>query len=306
MNRLESFKASLARESYHRPKPTGTENPIEPTPYLKLPFRKEDLLSIVIRCIQPQIRATTDYQISEGWIRSKRYLETITDKLHLPSAMALFHFPHGGIDFVLPYGFPIAAPCDGIAMSSYASFPVTSRHDQPKIKDGRLINKGVGYFVQIYNEQHDRTIQLAHLSNIHEDIPFSVPKLQGARWEARNHDLDRDTLICADNPSVVRVKQGQVVGFVGHSGMTYYPEYFEGYDRPFVIDPLKNGAIGIPHLHMEEFTRDLITGKKSWQRDPYNVYSRNLYYPTHSNNITMMHENLFIADEFGRPKYSDR
>ncbi len=177
MNRIEGIKAALTRKRRHWPKPSGTENPIQPEPYLKLPFRQEDLNRVQLRASQPGIATKIDYEISEGWFYSKK-------------SKKLIHFGHGGVDFALPYGFPITTPCSGIAMSSYYSYPVLDKQGDPKRINGKLKSLGVGYFVQIYNEKQDRFVQLAHLSDIAKEIPFSVPIKNGARWGSKQSHIN--------------------------------------------------------------------------------------------------------------------
>ncbi len=126
----------------------------------------------------------------------------------------------------------------------------------------------------------------------------------GQDGEANNHILTREKMI-SDNPALVEVQTGQLIGYLGYSGLTFEPDYFEGHERPYVTNPSKNGTYSIPHLHMDEFMRNHDTGKKDWRRDPYNVYARNLHYPTHSNQIGLNSENLFFADEVNLPKFSD-
>ena len=292
MSRVEATRAILTRRRRHFPKYHENEKAIEPTPYLFMPFRKEDTARVQLRSSQPGIAKAIDYIISDGWVYSKK-----TKKL--------IHTGHGAVDFALPYGFPITAPCSGYAMSSYYSYPKLDRKREPILRNGRLVSIGVGYFVQIYNQEHDRFVQLAHLSDVAEKIPFSVPSKNGARWEPNNHTLPKRSMISGNNPAFVKVEVGEAIGFLGYSGLTFEPDYKEGYERPLVIDPNSNGTYSIPHLHMDEFMRNYKTKRKDWRRDPYNVYARGHLYPTHTNGINLEEDSLFHSDEVNLPKFPD-
>ena len=261
----------------HRPKYPGKEYGIEPVPYLRLPFTKEGF---------------ENYHISEGWYYSTRVRKVVP-------------FGHGGIDFALPYGHPVAAPCDGYAMASYHSYPLLDRSGKVKIKNGISQRFGIGYFVQIYNPEQDRFVQLGHLSNIADIIPFSVPSKNGTAWQATGHMLTREEMMRTDNPMLTFVKTGEMIGFVGYSGLTSDEDYQEGYKRPYVIDPRIIHTWNIPHIHMDEFQRNQISGKKDWRRDPYDIYMKDTNYPTHNNDRMVGKEPLFLIDENDRPLFAD-
>lgn len=259
----------------HRPRYPGKESRLEPVPYLKLPFTKAGL-----------------YHISEGWYYSSKVRSVVP-------------FGHGAVDFALPYGHPVAAPCDGYAIASYHSYPLLDRDGKVKIKNGVAQRFGIGYFVQIYNPGQDRFVQLGHLSNVADTIPFSVPKKNGAIWQATGHLLSQDEMTGGKNPMVAFVKTGETIGFVGYSGLTSAEDYLEGYKRPYVIDPNIISTWNIPHVHMDEFQRNQITGKKDWRRDPYDIYMKDGSYPTHSNSQKIGKEPLFLTDENSRPLFAD-
>lgn len=287
------FSTAL-RLRFHRPKYPEAKHKLEPRQYLRLPFRAEDLAHWQKRPSQVGIGTKIDYSVSEGWLYSKRVRRA------LPRA-----FGHGAVDFHLPYGFPVSAPCDGLAMSSYASYPLFDKKGNVKKVNGLVQRFGLGYFVQIYNRDEDRFVQLGHLANITTEIPFSIPVKKNGRWQATGHILEKRELT-AGNPGLTFVKAGETIGYVGYSGLTEVEDYKKGADRPFVINPGKIGSWSIPHIHMDEFQRNLTTGEKDWRRDPYDIYREGDSYPTHTNLMEIGKNPLLLTDALDRPLFADR
>src|SRR3989338_10975262 len=95
----ERIISELTRWKYHRPQYPESEVKVEPIPYLKLPFAQEDFKSLTTRSQQPGLRHKEEYSISEGWYYKKRTRQ-------------ISGFRHAAVDFFLPYGFPVRAPCD--------------------------------------------------------------------------------------------------------------------------------------------------------------------------------------------------
>lgn len=275
----------LARFKYHWPKYTPESPAVPPVPYLKLPFRRSDLDSHVIRSSQPQIRSRLGYEISEGWF----YSEDVT---------RLLPFKHAAVDYELPMGFPVAAPCSGYAMSSYYSYPT-------RYLDGSVRNNGVGYFVQIYNPQMDRFVQVAHLWDVAYKIPFNTPIKQDGRWKPTKLVQTRSSIMSSSNQSYVYVEAGETIGKVGYSGLCSTDDYREGYERPMVIDPSEVTSWSKPHIHMDEYQRNLATLRKDWRRDPYNIYAWRDSYPTHTNGKHLGNEHLFLTDRNNLPLFAD-
>ncbi len=282
---VESLKAELTRRWYHWPRYPGEHEHLEAVAYLRLPFTKEDLDRSVIRSSQPGIVHKIQYEVSEGWW----YSSEVTGRLLRPVR-------HAAVDFRLPYGHPVAAPCEGVAMASYYG-------NQQLDKNGKLVEFAIGYFVQIFNPNQKRLIQLGHLSNIADTIPFSVPQKKGSKWIPTGYLQSEAEMIDKGNCQLVWVREGDLVGYVGYSGLCNAPDYFAGYDRPYVTDPNEIGTRSYPHLHMDESRRDYKTNEKKWRRDPYAEYGLASVYPTHSNNEVLREETLFLTDEFGKPKF---
>jgi len=282
----------LSREIYHHPKYPGERSRLSPTPYLTLPFRKEDLDHYQIRPSQIGIGRKIDYKISEGWWYSEDIRKFIP-------------FKHTAVDFSLPYGFPIASPCDGYAMSSYYAYPFAPNGQTMSNTQEEMPHFGMGYFVQIYNPDQNRFVQLGHLSDVSEFIPFSLPVKKDGKWIPTNNTQTPEEILTPGNSNVVFVRTGENIGFVGLSGLTYGEDYQQGFERPIPVDPAKINTIHIPHIHLDEWMRNYVTGKKDWRRDPYDIYKRRESYPTHSNGLNIGKEPLFLTDESGRPLFAD-
>lgn len=289
--RAERLVAEAFRFRHHHPKYPGEITPLEPQAFLNLPFTKQSLTRGQVR---PGVYEPIEYDISAGWFYSKEIREVFKRT-----------FGHSGIDYVLPYGHEVVAPFDGYAMSSYDSYPFEDSVGRIRTYKGINLHIGVGYFVQLYNPEQNRFVQLGHLSNTMEKIPFSMPVRRGSRWTATSHTLTPEEIMAPGNTRVVFVKRGEPVGFVGYSGLTHEEDYIVGYERPYVIDPKHMPTWSFPHIHMDEFYRNYKTGQKDWRRDPYDIYMKKEYYPTHSNTMPMGREPLFKTDQNDRPHFAD-
>ena len=118
----EILLSEAARYFRHKPIYPGEDKSIEPVPYLRLPFTKDGLDHAQLRSGQLGIGRKEHYCVSEGWYYSTRVRKVVP-------------FGHGAVDFELPYGHPVVAPCDGYAMSSYHSFPLVDRKGNVKVKN---------------------------------------------------------------------------------------------------------------------------------------------------------------------------
>ncbi len=272
----------------HHPVVNGQE--VTPIPYLTLPFRKEDLIEAAQT--DSDFNRRRLYDITEGWMYSAAERAIHGYKVH------------AGVDYYTPYGTPVAAPCDGYAVSSYFSFPLTDEQGKPKIYQGKSIAFGLGYFVQVYNPELNRFVVMGHLSDIAGQVPYSKPVFSEGTWTPVNHNLP----IAAfhENPAVVPVKRGDIIGKVGFSGLRWgYEEYREGADRPIVLDPKIYKSYDEPHVHFDEYWRHQESGKKGWMRDPYDRYSTARNYPTPTRRRSIGPEPLLYLDENELPHYAD-
>ncbi|MDO8452281.1 MAG: hypothetical protein Q7S79_00860 [bacterium] len=232
------------------------------------------------------------YQITEGWMYSRAEKAIHRGRVH------------GGIDFHVPYGTVVVAPCNGLAISSYHSFPILEKNGQTKKLKGKQVYFGLGYFIQIYVPQEARFIQLGHLSEIDNSVPFSIPALKKGVWTPTNHTLKQKEMV--GSLIVVKVKRGQILGKVGFSGLRWgYNDYEQGSKRPTFLNTVKYQSYDEPHVHFEEMRRDE-TGKKGWQRDPYDIYLSAGNYPTPRRNRTIGNEPLFIIGDNGLPIFADQ
>lgn len=275
--KAEGEPASFAlkrHNKFHHPEQNGVV--VEAKRYLTLPFLSD----------------IGHYQITEGWMYSRAEKAIHGARVH------------GAIDFHVPYGTTVVVPCDGLAISSYHSYPIKEKDGQTKQLDGKDIYFGLGYFVQIFVPDIGRYIQLAHLSEIDNSIPFSLPKLEKGVWNPTNHTLKPKNM--ENNPMVARVQRGQILGSVGFSGLRWgYNDYQEGAERPVALDTSKFISYDEPHLHFEEMARDSETGKKGWQRDPYDIYLTARNYPALTRERPIGNEPLFIIGDNGLPVFSD-
>jgi hypothetical protein len=264
-----TWLAQKRHERFHHPQGLAAK------PYLTLPFDRKDL---------PRINGVPTYNITEGFRYSR-----VEQRIH----GGRLHF---GIDLAVPYGTPVVAPCDGLAISSYHSTLVRNKDGTVRKYRGKFICYSLGYFVQIKVKGMDRIVQLGHLSNICPEIPFSLPIEAGkGEWLPTNHQLPDEELL--HSKWAVAVKTGDPLGWVGYSGMEWgYHEYEAGLKRPMTIDLKEKVSYDEPHVHLEEGRR-IPEGKKVDQRDPEDIYLSAKNYPTPMRHRKMGPEPLFYCQE---------
>ena len=292
MNALEYARSLVAHARVHHPIVEGVR--IESTPYLTLPFRKSELIQAVNECDYTiPLTSWKPYAVQEGFYYSKQ-----EQRIHGKRK-------HGGVDIFAPYGTPIVAPCDGIAIASYHSYALIDAKNRPIRVDGKQAYFGLGYFVQIL-AQNGRIIQLGHLSDISTHIPFSIPvyKSYSDMWEPTNHTHPLQVL--QNHPMAVNISRGDPVGFLGYSGLRKgYQDYFEGMDRPYQLDPSIYKSWDSEHLHIEEATRNYETGEKQHQRDIYDLYATASRYPDpFKKHHRIGSQTLFELDSVENPNFT--
>lgn len=275
-------KLEQRQAKFHYPTVEGVK--VKATPYLTLPFRKED---------------APTYDITEGWMYSKTEQDIHGQDFH------------GGIDFVVPYGTPVVAPCDGYAVASYWTFWVKDNEGLVKLYKGKPIHLGYGYFVEIYNPEAKRLVLLGHLSELDPTIPFLPPQKEADGWKPELEKLTADELL--HSTTAVKIKKGQPLGKVGVSGLALgESEEYQG-ELPLSLEAWRHESWDEPHLHLEELWRLQSSptgtekiGDRAWMRDPYAIYSDNAQdYPTPSRRRAFGKDPLFLLSPYGLPKYAD-
>ena len=198
------------------------------------------------------------YRITEGWRYSKH-----ESGIHGTLI-------HGAVDFSQKRGSPVYAAAAGWAISSYHGDYAVDEKDRIKKYKGKPVGFSLGYFVQIYHPSVKRFTQYGHLGSIAEKIPFAKPrKLKG--WLCPvGHKIPGPKL--SKYKKAVWVKQGEHIGNIGDSGLTW------GYtDYPKRPDPKKFPSWDETHTHFTEFVR-LANGTKK-ARDPFDLYENYTHYP---------------------------
>lgn len=209
-------------------------------PFLNLPFYKQL------------------YTITEGWHYSEE-----EKSIHGFSG-------HSAVDFRLPRSTPVLAAADGLAVASYFAYPL-KKMDQPVLYQEKQIWFGLGYFVQIYHPQNNLYTAYGHLEKVAPAVLFHKPIKKGEKYWPVGHKIKPENLTHYRFAKFVTA--GEVIGFVGDSGLNWGYEDFP--KRP---DPQKFPSWDEVHLHFEVFER-YGSRKKKRYFDPYGIKSVAEDYP---------------------------
>ena len=220
-------QALIYHNYYHYPVIDGKL--VRPIPYLTLPFRRE----------------SNNIVVSEGWVYSRRENNITGYEQHKATDWKRIDNKKGT---------KIYAPCDGYVFASYANHLVT--RDLPNgtnevvLKDEKQLGSGLGVFIQLYNPEFDRYLQIGHLDSISDEIPFSKPVSDGNNgWLPSNFNIPPDRLMKNKPIVIVFVRKDQFLGTMGTSGLTLgYKEYHEGDDFPDLSQ--SHHSWDNPHAHV--------------------------------------------------------
>lgn len=228
------------------------------------------------------------YRVTEGWFYS-RWENTVHGL-----------WGHAGVDFELSRGTDVMAAASGWAMSSYYRRPYFDKKGKPLLYEGKRIEMGLGYFVQIYHPEVKRYTLYAHLGKVAEKIPYSpARRLKNGKIVPANLKVSPEKM--SKHFRFVWVKRGEKIGKVGDSGICW------GYDDfPQRPNPKKFPTWDEIHLHFEELARDLKDGsRQKMPRDPYDIYWLGDKYPDleREENIKYLGLKTLWRLEKGWPKF---
>ncbi len=233
------------------------------TPFLAIPLAKD-----------------APREISQGWDYSEDERSIHPD---IPR--------HFAVDFKAPWGTPVYAPADGVAVASYHTFDM-------KDAKNRTIGYGLGMFVQIWHEGPKLYSMYAHLSGINDKlVPYIAPTLESGNWQPRKALY---VPVAEFKKNAKPVKRGDLIGYVGYTGLRL------GYDEtpanPPTVDQKTNhtwdphGA----HLHWEVYTRSADGGKKESRYDPFGIYGQRDKY----GDAFKKAQGLILANPDGSPQFA--
>lgn len=223
------------------------------------------------------------YKITEGWIYSKEEQSIHGGSKHL------------GIDYACQRGTPVFAATDGWAISSYKRRVLTDKKTgQEILYKGKKITNSRGYFVQIFHHNTNLFTEYYHLEKIADNLPFGEPIQTGEDVLLPvGRDLPPEEY--KTYKKALLVKRGDIIGFVGDSGLTW------GYDDyPNRPDPKEFPSWDETHLHFRVYSK----GKDETEEelDPYDVYKSFEYYPWTSHVKTMGKNHLWLNVKEGLPR----
>lgn len=207
--------------------------PLEVKPFLYLPFKKSDKKEI---------------SISETFFYGKE------KEIH-------GQIKHYGIDFDAPEGTAVFAPCSGIAQQGFHTSLIrnTKNFNQPILYQSQTIGFGLGHFTQIWCEGQKVFVMLAHLREVSEKIPKVASVIKNGFEYSPDiyYQYPPDPDMKTKGPKSIRVKRGDYIGRVGHSGLgQFYPNSkgeIDEYETPDRYNPY---TWDTNHLHFEVYRRD--------------------------------------------------
>ncbi len=198
---------------------------------------------------------------------------------------------HFAVDFPEPWGTPIYAPADGLALASYHTFEMTD-------SQGRTIGFGLGLFIQIWHEPARVYTSYAHLSGLNDKlIPYLPPVLENGGWQPRSALY---ISVEAFKKKAQSVKKGDLIGFVGYSGLLLGQSEKAG--NPPTVNPVvdKTWDPHGPHLHWEVYTRTPDGSRKDQRYDPFGIYGKREDYAS----VFKKALGLILAETDGSPQFA--
>ncbi len=224
-------------------------------------------------------KTTPNLVISQGWDYSKDERDIHPD---IPR--------HFGADVPLPWGTPIYAPADGLALASYHLYDLES----PSL--GK-IGYGLGLFIQIWHEGPGVYSMCAHLSGISNKIPYLPPVLEGGTWQPREAIY---VPVETFKKNAVPIKRGELIAKVGYTGLRW--KYPEEPANPLKVDPetQKTWDPHGAHLHWEVYTRTPDGKRKQDRYDPFGIYGEREAYK----DVFTKASGLILANPDGSPQFA--
>lgn len=190
-------------------------------------------------------REGVDVRLAEGWIYSDEEQKIHGRKIHYAS------------DLAAPRGTPVYAAADGLAIASFDT------QDDGEYQ-GKRIGFGYGRFVQVWSPETSTYTIYSHLEEIAPGIYYEEPTKTETGWVAELPISKEE----AEEHESTPIKQGDLIGYVGDSGLTWgYEETPE--NRP---NPTEFPSWDETHLHFEVFRYDSDGKKVAY--DPYGIYEQ--------------------------------
>lgn len=242
-------------------------------PFMTLPYRQQDVPREILG-------------VNEGWYYSPEEMSIHGKALHR------------GIDADAPRGTPVTAVADGYAVRSFQ----LSTTDQTY--QGKSVGLSLGEFVEVWHPKQRVYTLYGHMESASDAIPYvTSEQLAQEVWEPTGIYVNTETFI----KNAVPVKRGQIIGYVGDSGIGWgYSDTFN--TRTQHVNKRDYGKFPSwdkTHVHLEVYTRSPDGRIKQTRLDPFGLYDyidgdRNPY-----NTRLPSADTLWLTNNAGQPKYAD-
>lgn len=245
-------------------------------PFLTLPFLKG-----------------TQFRVTEGYVYSAE--ETAVHGITNHAANDFAALKNGQ----WAPGTPVVAAHDGWAIAFFHTNPLDRNVKVPDGRTCKVVGMGLGNGVQVWEPNQDVSTGYGHL----QAVAAGIPVLDASKRVEHNLTFwdplplyVQPSLLLESAPKPVWVKRGQIIGYLGNSGLSCDYDEFPGVKR----DEQAQRSWDEPHVHFDVFRRDANGSKGRGIRwDPFDKYAQAPAYA----DLKQGPRGLWLLNKKGLPAY---